>query len=179
MHSFLVLLSIGIALSMDTFSLSLSIGTLLTSSKKVVLIASIVGIMHFFMPLIGLLIGKQILKVVPLSPDFLVGFILVILAILMLKDLIFPEKEKSFNLNFLGILAFALSVSLDSFSVGIGLKAITNTYFLASLIFSICSFVFTFMGLIIGKYSQQKIGSFATIIGIIILIIVALEHLLY
>ena len=57
------LLSIGIALSMDTFSLSLSIGTLNLDNKKILTISSIIGIMHFLMPVMGLIIGKQILQI--------------------------------------------------------------------------------------------------------------------
>ena len=42
MYSIIMLFTIGIALSMDTFSLSLSIGTLNIKSKKIILIAIIV-----------------------------------------------------------------------------------------------------------------------------------------
>ena len=73
MYSIIMLFTIGIALSMDTFSLSLSIGTLNIKSKKIILIAIIVGIMHFIMPLIGMLIGKAVLCFIPLRESEKMG----------------------------------------------------------------------------------------------------------
>lgn len=178
MYSFISVIIIGVALSMDTFSLSLTIGTLNIPSKKILLTSIIVGIMHFFMPLIGLLIGKQILTIFPINHNLLVAIILGIIAIMMIKDL-FSESTSSYNLTMIGIIAFAFSVSIDSFSTGVGLKAITNNYFIAALTFALCSFSFTYTGLTIGKYSQEKIGKIANIIGIILLLVISIEHLLY
>ena len=151
------LLSIGIALSMDTFSLSLSIGTLNLDNKKILTISSIIGIMHFLMPVMGLIIGKQILKILIFDPHILVSGILLFIAVMMIKDLN-QEQEVNFGLTLFEIFMFSISVSFDSFMTGIGLKALTNNNLLASLIFAICSFTFTFLGLTIGKYSKEKLG---------------------
>lgn len=172
------LFSIGIALSMDTFSLSLGIGTMGIKQKKIWLTSLIVGLMHFIMPLLGFLLGKQILKIFIINPNYLVSAILFFIALMMLKDLKNP-KSLSLGLSFLEIFIFAFSVSIDSFSTGIGLKALTSNSLSAALIFSLCSFVFTYLGLTIGKYSQEKLGLKACILGIIILIIVAILHLIY
>ena len=48
---------IGIALSMDTFSLSLSVGMFDIDRKKCLKLAIIVGIMHFIMPILGTIIA--------------------------------------------------------------------------------------------------------------------------
>lgn len=176
MVELLSLLSVGIALSMDTFSLSLGIGTLGVTVKKIIIISSIVGVMHFIMPLCGLIIGQQILKIIYINPNYLVSGILLFLALLMFKDLL-HEKEQYFGLSFLEIFIFSISVSIDSFTTGIGLNALTLHPILAAIIFSFCSFIFTFLGLTIGKYSYQKLGRYATIFGILLLIIVAILHL--
>ena len=149
MYSIIMLFTIGIALSMDTFSLSLSIGTLNIKSKKIILIAIIVGIMHFIMPLLGMLIGKAVLCFIPFSHNILESSILLIIALLMLQDLI----------------------------TGIGLKTLTDNIFLASSTFAVTSFSFTFLGLVIGKYSQEKMGKIATFIGFLLLVFVAVRNL--
>ena len=46
--NFFSILLIGIALSMDTFSLSLGVGTFNISTKKSLKLALIVGVFHFF-----------------------------------------------------------------------------------------------------------------------------------
>ena len=95
----------------------------------------------------------------------------------MIIDII-KHEEEAFNLSFLGMLLFAFGVSIDSFSVGLGIKAITSNIYLAMSIFSICSFLFTYGGIIVGKQANKILGMYANIIGVIILFILGLAHLL-
>ena len=89
------------------------------------------------------------------------------------------KKEKDISLlNFPQMILFGLAVSIDSFSIGIGLNGITNNYILSSIIFSSISCFFTFAGLKLGKYINDKIGKLSTIIGGIILMILGLLYLL-
>ncbi len=168
---------IGIALSMDTFSLSLGVGMFNTTTKKAFRLALIVGIMHFLQPLLGMFLGEQLIKTFELKCDILLGIILIFIAIQMVIDILKHEEEK-FNLSLWGMFLFAFGVSIDSFSVGIGIKAITNNIYLAMSIFSICSFIFTYMGIIVGKQANKILGIYANIIGVAILFILGLIHLL-
>ena len=172
----LSILLIGIALSMDTFSLSLSFGTFNITNKQALKLSIIVGIMHFFMPILGMLLGEKLINLFELQCDFLLGIILLFIAIQMIIDLI-KHEENSFNINILGMFLFALGVSLDSFSVGLGIKAITDNINLATSIFAICSFVFTFSGIMIGKFANKFIGTYASIFGVVILLILGIVHI--
>ena len=145
---------------MDTFSLSLNVGIANTSNKRALVLALIVGIMHFVMPFIGTILGTGLIKLLELKTDILLGVILLIIAGEMTIDLV-KGKDTKFNLSFLGMILFALGVSLDSFSVGLGLKAITNNIYLSMAIFSICSASFTFLGVIIGRYASKLLGVYA------------------
>ena len=167
---------IGVSLSMDTFSISLSIGTFNISRKKVLFLCSLVGIMHFFMPLIGSILGSKITTFLNINVNFLLGLILLFIAIEMFIDLI-KKEEKFFELNIFNMFLVSISVSLDSFSTGLGLNAITNDIILSGIIFSLCAASFTFIGILIGKYSSNKLGVYANIIGIILLVILGLLHL--
>ena len=173
----LSILLIGIALSMDTFSLSLSLGTFNITNKQALKLSIIVGIMHFFMPILGMLLGEKLISLFELQCDFLLGVILLFIAIQMIIDLI-KHEENSFNLNILGMFLFALGVSLDSFSVGLGIKAITLNINLATSIFAICSFILTFTGIMIGKFANKFIGTYASILGVVILLILGIVHIL-
>lgn len=51
----------------------------------------------------------------------------------MIKSL--NEETKEHKLNLLNILLFSLLVSIDSFTLGIGINYITNKIYLSSLIF--------------------------------------------
>ncbi len=176
MKEIMTLFTIAIALSMDTFSLSLGIGTGSISKKRCLLFAIIVGIMHFIMPLIGNMIGIKLVEIFMLKSNFLLGIILIYLAITMLIELIKPEQKEK-NMTILNMFLFALGVSIDSFSTGIGLSAITSNMFLAVTIFSITSFLFTYIGLLIGKYASHLLGAYATVFGAILLIAIGFFHL--
>jgi len=142
MLEIITLFSIGIALSMDTFSLSLGLGTFNISNKKALLLSIIVGIMHFIMPFIGVVLGNSLINLFKIDSNFLLGLILIAIAFEMLFDLL-KKEERKFDLSFLGIILFAFGVSLDSFSTGLGLTAITEKIYMAMTIFTICSFCFT------------------------------------
>lgn len=176
MQIFSILL-IGIALSMDTFSLSLGVGTFNATYKKSLQLSIIVGIMHFVMPLLGMLIGNKLLQLFEVQSDILLGIILIFIAIQMLIDILKHEEEK-FNLSLFGMLLFAFGVSLDSFSVGLGIKAITDNIFLATTIFAFVSFIFTFCGILVGKFASKIIGIYANIIGVIILFVLGIVHII-
>ena len=124
---------IGVSLSMDTFSISLSIGTFNITRKKTIFLCILVGIMHFFMPLFGSIFGSKIITFLNINVNFLLGLILLFIAVEMLVDLI-KEENKYFELNLFNIFLVSLSVSLDSFSTGLGLSAITSDIFLSGLI---------------------------------------------
>ncbi len=166
---------IGVSLSMDTFSLSLSIGTL-AKDKIVKIIPFVVGIFHFFMPILGSMLGFKLVAWFNLASHVLLGLILIFLAF-NLAFHYFKDENINIKLNLIGIIFFAISVSIDSFTVGIGLSAITNKNILASVIFSLTSGVFTYLGILIGKYSTRYIGKKANFLGIILLLILGIYHL--
>ena len=175
MNELVSLIMLGLSLSMDTFSLSLVLGTM-NKGKRMYYLPFIVGLFHFTLPLIGNLLGIKIISFLNLTSHFLLGFILIILAINLCIHY-FKGESINFNLNLWGILFFALSVSLDSFSVGLGISALTSNYYLAYFIFAICSFTFTYLGLLIGKYSSKHLGRIASLGGIILLLILGIYHL--
>jgi len=164
---------IGLALSMDAFSLALAVGTKSLERKKMVILSIFVGCLHFCLPLLGLLIGSSIVNVLRVGSGFLIAAILLLIAFEMIHSVIIPS-EKDFKMNFLGMLAFAFSVSFDSFSVGLGINFITSKIFLGSFIFAILSFAFTLLGLNIGHLAKKRLGKLSIIIGAILLIVVAI-----
>ncbi len=171
----MLVIIIAISLSMDAFSLALAYGTLNLNKKDIYKLSLVVGFYHFFMPLLGLFFGNIILKYVS-NPNFLVFVILFIIGIEMIYET-FKEEDIKNIVSFRQILLFGLAVSIDSFSVGIGLNIISNNYLFCSIIFSLFSATFTYLGLILGKKISNIIGKTSTIIGGLILIIIAFMYL--
>lgn len=171
------ILLVGIALSMDTFSLSLGIGTYNLVIKKCLQLSLIVGIMHFIMPFLGDLLGTKIMNFFTINSNLFLGCILLFIAFNLLIDMIKKEEIIHLDLSFIGMFLFAFGVSIDAFSTGLALGALTENRLIALLIFSLVSFTFTLIGLSIGKFASKKLGSKATIIGFVLLIILGIFHL--
>ena len=172
-----ILITIAISLSMDAFTMSLAYGTLNISKKDIILLSSIVGIYHFIMPLIGNLIGSFIFSEIPINPDFIVAIILILIGIEMILDTL-REKESLKYFGILKMILFGFTVSIDSFSIGIGLKNITSNLVLSSSLFTIFSFSFTLLGSLIGSKINQLFGVISTLIGGITLILIAIFYIL-
>ncbi len=170
MHFFLVLFT-AIGLSMDAFSLSLAYGTLFFSKKERISLTIIVGLYHFFMPLLGHFFGDFFFSLFSISSNWVICISLVGIGLNMLFD---QKKEEVKALSFLEQFFFGFAVSLDSFSIGIGLISLTKQIILSSLLFCSCSSFFTYLGLLLGKKAYQKLGSISVKIGGIVLIVIGI-----
>ena len=173
----ITIIIIAVSLSMDAFSLSLAYGTLNLEKKQIKKLSLIVGIYHFLMPLLGLSVGKILLKIITIETDIIVCIVLSFIGIEMIIDT-FKEEETVKIMTLKELLLFGLAVSIDSFSVGISLQAITNNYILCITTFSLSSFIFTYLGLIIGKRINSIIGKISTILGGITLLIIGILYII-
>ena len=173
MFNLFTLFLVAIGLSMDTFSLSIVYGTIGLTKKKIWLLSIIVGLFHFVMPFLGNLIGSIVLSKLPFNPAIVVGIIFILIALEM-----FVGDDEVMPLDKIGaFLIFGFSVSLDSFSVGLGISMITNYPLLGYFIFSLVSFLFTYIGLKFGKFLNDKFGKYAVFLGAVILITLGLFYI--
>ncbi len=175
MDTFFTTLIIGISLSMDAFSLALIYGTQSISKRDKIILSIIVGIYHFVMPLLGVFLGNIILKYLVINLSIVVSIIFLFIGIEMIISSM-KDDSHDFVVNIFGFLIFGLSVSIDSFTTGIGLNVINNNYLEVSSIFCIVSGSFTYLGLIMGNKLGSIFGKLSTIIGGVILIILGIFY---
>ncbi len=168
---------IAISLSMDAFSLSIAYGTLNLRKKEIYILSLIVGIYHFVMPQIGNIIGTKILEILKIEPNIIVFLVLFLIGLQMILETLKEEKNVK-RMNIKEMLLFGFAVSIDSFSVGIGLKTICNNIILSSIVFSLTSYIFTNLGLKLGKKINEIIGKISTLIGGITLMIIGLMYII-
>lgn len=174
--SIITVIIIAISLSMDAFSLSLAYGTLNLEKKYMNLLSVIVGIYHFIMPLLGMFVGNTIIKILPIPTNIIVFIVLLFIGIEMILESFKTDRSISVMMTS-ELLMFGLAVSLDSFSVGIGLNGIYKNPWTSALIFSISAGIFTYLGVCLGKKINNMIGKVSTIIGGIVLIIIGIFYL--
>ncbi len=171
---FLILLT-ALSLSMDAFSLAIIYGTKKTSELKKIILSILVGVNHFFLPIIGKIIGHGVFSNKYINPGIVT---MIVFSIIGLEMLISEEDEtKVTKLGIIEMIVFAISVSVDSFIVGVAYHQ-NSRILLSSTIFMIFSSFLTFFGLKIGNRIGCKIGNMAKKIGGGLLIMIGLYSLL-
>lgn len=166
--SILTIIILAVSLSLDAFSMSLAYGLMNFSNKKILLVSLLVGIFHFFMPILGSIIGEQLLHFIHIDPKYIITIIFSLIIIEMIKSLKGEELETKLGIK--EAILFAFAVSLDSFSVGIGLAFLGSNIIFCCISFTISSFLFTLVGFKLGKFISDKIGKISKVIAIIFLI---------
>ena len=177
MNDILIYFFIALGLSMDAFSLALAYGTTQIQLKKKIVLSLTVGVFHYIMPHLGVILGTELLLNYIAKANYLVGIIFLILAIEMFVSR--NDEKKGTITNLLSIIIFAFTVSIDSFSVGIALSLTSKTIMTACLIFAITSMSFTFLGINIGDKIATKFEKKSEYIGIIILLLLGLKYLFF
>ncbi len=158
---FLSILLISISLSMDAFSLAIAYGTLGVEERFSKKIASMVGIFHFTMPILGMTVKYILTNTFSISFHFITSIIYFYLGVMLLLEAK-EEKMTSPLLSLKDIFLFAFAVSIDSFTVGVALPRFT---ILGPISFAIASFSFTLLGLNMGQKISKVLGTSAPIFG--------------
>lgn len=174
--SLFMVFMIAVSLSMDAFSLSLAYGTLSMEKKDRNLLTLIVGIYHFVMPLLGMLSGDFILKFLPVSPNLLVFIVLTFIGVEMMMESFKQERAVAMK-KLSEYLLFGFAVSLDSFSVGLGLKIIYSSPLISVSLFALSAAFFTFLGLFLGNVIHNHVGKISTFFGGLALIFLGITYL--
>lgn len=164
------LLLIGISLSIDAFSLAVSLKTKYKEKIKSNNYSISVGIFHFFMPILGFIGRIFINKIILIPSDLIFNIVIIFILIGILID-----KEND-NKEFINPFIFGFSVSLDSFSVGLTLNK--NNILFGSIIFSLISFLLTKIGFKTGEYINQKFNSLSKFVSVFLLLIVLILNLI-
>lgn len=159
------LIFVAIALGMDAFSISLGMGMQQLRLKRVMKIGFIFGLFHMILPFIGIVIGKFLSVKIGYIATLTSGLILVAIGVQMIL-MAFNHKTKSniqplrFGLVFLG-----LSVSLDSFPVGLSMGISGVKTVIALFLFGMISTGMTWTGLLLGRKVRGLLGVYSEMLG--------------
>ena len=176
MNNYLIYFFMGISLSMDAFSVALSLGNINIKNNIIKYLSITIGLFHFIMPNIGYLLTNLIKKNIIINTNIITASIFFFLSFIMFKSI--KEEITIPKISIISIFLIALSVSIDSLSVGIALSLQYENILLASTIFSLTSTTITYLGAILGEKISNYTHNKAQIISPIILILIALKYLI-
>lgn len=155
----------AIALGMDAFSVGLGMGMFKLRFKQIFHIGLIIGFFHVWMPFSGMLIGSFLSTALGEIARYIGGGLLIILGIQMFLSIFQQGENRIIRPVGLGMFVFALSVSLDSFSVGLTLGIFRAKTAVVLVCFGIVAAVMTWIGLLIGRNVKSYLGGYSEAIG--------------
>ena len=181
MFSLISTFLVAIALAMDAFSVSMTKGFTqknLTNSQ-ILYYGLFFGGFQAIMPILGYLCGNIIATIVTsLAP--IIGFILLLaIGLNMIRESLSGEEEEiTDNFSFREVTLLAIATSIDAFAVGITIALINDPILISSAIIGIVAFVFSIIGIFIGKKIGNYVGDKFQIVGGVILILIGVKILL-
>jgi len=174
----ITLLLLGFALSLDSFRVSLGLGTLKLSRLRQFQIVIAFGVCDAVAPLIGLLIGQSLLKIVGPWVEHIGPLLLCaygVYVIYIAKRCAGSEAGETDRWMVLGL---PLSLSLDNLIAGTTLGMIGFPILLSVIIIGAMSSLFSFAGLRLGKTAVNLLRFRADLIGGVVLIFIALTFVI-
>ncbi|WP_106496045.1 manganese efflux pump MntP [Lentibacillus sp. Marseille-P4043] len=159
------LVFMAFALGMDAFSVSLGMGMQLLRLKRIAFIGFVIGLFHIIMPFIGIILGKVISGQIGQLTTLIAGMLLIAIGAQMIFSAFNHEVKKIVKPAGIGLLLFAISVSMDSFSVGLSLGMSGVKTAVALLLFGAVSMILTWFGMLLGKKVHGLLGAYSEILG--------------
>jgi putative Mn2+ efflux pump MntP len=165
------LLLIAFALGMDAFSLCIGIGMQGVRLVHMVRISSVIAVFHMVMPVVGMVMGTFAGRLLGDVAVMFGGGLLLILGMHMIYNSLRGDSARTIHYgSWLGLLAFAGSVSLDSLSVGVSLGMFATEVIGTILVIGCMGGVMSMLGLWIGRRIGRFAGEYAEALGGVILL---------
>ncbi len=162
----LTILLMAAALGMDAFSLSLGVGMRGVRLMNVAKISSTIAVFHVFMPLVGFFTGKYVSTLLGDVAVMVGGGLLIALGGHMIYSSVRGDNVQSIDHGSLvGLVAFAMSVSVDSLSVGVTLGMFASDLILTVIMFGLFGGLMSATGLLIGRGVGRMIGEYGEALG--------------
>lgn len=171
------IVTIGLALGMDAFSLGLGLGAQGLRWRDVARLSVLISALHVVLPLLGIYVGDFLHVLFGRAFERIGAMVLLVLGAKMAIEAWSPVDGHTPppSAGFLQLLAFAFSVSLDALSVGLGLGTLHVDPLKASVMFGALSGILSVMGLYVGRKANQALGGYGRVAGGAVLVLLGLK----
>ena len=172
---------LAIALAMDAFSVSLTKGFTQKDLKKsqILWYAIFFGVFQAIMPLLGYFCGTQLSSFVSTVAPWIAFILLLLIGLNMIRESLSKDTDEvSDKFSFKEVTLLAIATSIAAFAVGITFAILHVSFWIPIIIIGVVAFLFTIMGVLIGKRLGNYFGDKFQIVGGIILILIGLKILL-
>lgn len=172
---------LAIALSMDALAVSIGLGAKHNNRALPLgfMCSAYFGIFQGIMPLIGYLGGRGVLSWIYSYAPLIAFILLILIGIKMIYES-FQEgiEEDISKVTHRVMLTLAIATSIDAMAAGFSLTVLNVNPFISCFVIGIVTFLFSWLGVIIGTQSGSYLESKAELLGGVILILMGIKVLL-
>jgi putative Mn2+ efflux pump MntP len=171
---------LAIALSMDAFAVSIGLGAKKNSSGLALKAGLYFGVFQALMPFIGYLAGKGILGWIEAYAHWIAFGLLALIGAKMIFEGFQEGVEEDISaLTNRMMLILAIATSIDAMVAGFSLTLLNVNPYIACLVIGITTFIFSWVGVLIGRKSGTWLESKAEIFGGTVLVLMGIKMLIY
>jgi putative Mn2+ efflux pump MntP len=174
---------LAIALSMDAFAVSLTLGTQnKTKISKVAILAGLYfGVFQGIMPLVGYLGGVAMFGWLGGFAHWIAFVLLVIIGLKMMYEALTSQTDESAlsrTYSHYALLLLAIATSIDALAAGFTLTLMSVNGIYACVLIGIITFIFSYAGVHMGRRTSHWLGNKAEFFGGIVLVLLGFKILL-
>lgn len=172
---------LAVALSMDALAVSIGLGA--KHNNKTVplgfMCAAYFGIFQGVMPLIGYLGGRGVLSWIDSYAPLVAFVLLLFIGIKMIYESFQEGIEEDTNkVTHRVMLTLAIATSIDAMAAGFSLTVLNVNPFISCFIIGCITFLFSWLGVVIGIKSGRYLESKAELLGGGVLILIGIRVLI-
>jgi len=177
--TFLDILGIAVAMSIDAFCVCVCIGMKYHKPKHYIRLGLTFGFFQFLMPVIGAFMGRVMLGYTT-NLKYLAALILFFIAFNMMREGIQNKECKVYfsdpTVGF-SLIMLSLATSMDALGVGISLALWDGGIVFASAVIGVVCLMFSVAGVYMGRSSKDYIGHYAEYFGSFVLAVIGLKFI--
>jgi putative Mn2+ efflux pump MntP len=179
--SLLEIILIAVALAMDAFAVSITLGLSVKklNPREIVMPGVYFGFFQFLMPLAGYFAGAYFVNKIQDLDHWIAFFLLAFIGGKMIKDS-FSKEETAENpdknpFSFIKMLILAVATSIDALAAGITFAFLKVKIYEAVIITGLVTFFISMAGVVAGSLFGAKLKSKAEFIGGAVLVIIGIK----
>jgi len=162
----IAVLLMAAALGMDALSLGIGIGMKGVGLRDAVRLSAVIALFHVLMPLGGMVTGQYVSTLLGGVATAAGGALLLLLGGHMVYSSLKGEHAEWMDYrSAAGLFVFALSVSMDSFSVGVSLGLFSGPILITVLMFGLFGGLMSGCGLLLGRRVGRSLGGYGEAFG--------------
>ncbi|MGD2252666.1 MAG: manganese efflux pump MntP family protein [Anaerolineales bacterium] len=177
----LEILLVAIGLAMDSFTVSLAVGTTgnAIGRRDAIRLSFHLALFQSLMPILGWYLGVNILHIIAAIDHWIAFGLLTFVGGRMICGAFLERKKHSIGdpSRGLTLVMLSLATSIDALAVGLGLSMLNVTIWLPSLVIGIVTWTMALVAFPVGNRLGTKLGKPMEIAGGLILILIGLRIL--